>query len=144
MTLTPDQAAEALKDIEVARSRTRTGLNYREGGLHLILWGAVIIAGHLLTDFRPAAAQTIWIAANGLGAAEAALTEPFAVGEHAVAAADLRDARAALVVGCGPVGLAVIAALKLRGFGPVIAADFASVVSESTPDCAWRPERMIT
>jgi threonine dehydrogenase-like Zn-dependent dehydrogenase len=54
------------------------------------------------------------------------LTEPFAVGEHAVAAADLRDASAALVVGCGPVGLAVIAALKSRGFGPVIAADFST------------------
>ena len=30
----------------------------------------------------------------------------------------------ALVVGCGPVGLAVIAALKAAGHGPVIAADF--------------------
>ncbi len=63
---------------------------------------------------------------NGLSAAEAALTEPFAVGEHAVAAADLRTAEAALVVGCGPIGLAVIAALKARGFGPVVAADFAA------------------
>ncbi len=69
MTLTPDQAAEALKDIEAARSRTRTALNYREGALHLILWGALIIVGHVLTDFRPAAAQGIWIAVNGLGAA---------------------------------------------------------------------------
>lgn len=63
---------------------------------------------------------------NGLSAEHAALTEPMAVGEHAVARADLTDAAAALVVGCGPVGLAVIAALKARGFGPVIAADFAS------------------
>ena len=29
-----------------------------------------------------------------------------------------------MVVGCGPVGLAVIAALKARGLGPVIASDF--------------------
>ncbi len=29
-----------------------------------------------------------------------------------------------LVIGCGPVGLAVIAALKQKGLGPVIAADF--------------------
>ncbi len=62
---------------------------------------------------------------NGLSAAQAALTEPMAVGEHAVAGADLGNAGAALVIGCGPVGLAVIAALKARGFGPVIAADFA-------------------
>ncbi len=62
---------------------------------------------------------------NGLPAEHAALTEPFAVGEHAVASAALDGAAAALVIGCGPVGLAVIAALKARGFGPVIAADFA-------------------
>jgi threonine dehydrogenase-like Zn-dependent dehydrogenase len=54
----------------------------------------------------------------------AALTEPLAVGEHAVGLADLEPGQPALVVGCGPVGLAVIAALKGRGHGPVLAADF--------------------
>jgi threonine dehydrogenase-like Zn-dependent dehydrogenase len=61
---------------------------------------------------------------NGLSDAAAAMTEPFAVGEHAVAQAALEDKAVALVLGCGPVGLAVIAALKRRGFGPVLAADF--------------------
>ena len=54
----------------------------------------------------------------------AALTEPLAVGEHAVGLADLHPGQPCLVVGCGPVGLAVIAALKGRGHGPVLAADF--------------------
>jgi threonine dehydrogenase-like Zn-dependent dehydrogenase len=54
----------------------------------------------------------------------AALTEPLAVGEHAVGLADLDQGQPCLVVGCGPVGLAVIAALKARGHGPVLAADF--------------------
>src|SRR5580700_4005738 len=54
----------------------------------------------------------------------AALTEPLAVGEHAVGLADLTEGQPCLVVGCGPVGLAVIAALKGRGHGPVLAADF--------------------
>ena len=54
----------------------------------------------------------------------AALTEPLAVGEHAVGLADLDEGQPCLVVGCGPVGLAVIAALKGRGHGPVLAADF--------------------
>jgi threonine dehydrogenase-like Zn-dependent dehydrogenase len=54
----------------------------------------------------------------------AALTEPLAVGEHAVGLAELRAGQPCLVVGCGPVGLAVIAALKGRGHGPVLAADF--------------------
>jgi threonine dehydrogenase-like Zn-dependent dehydrogenase len=54
----------------------------------------------------------------------AALTEPLAVGEHAVNLAGLVEGQPCLVVGCGPVGLAVIASLKARGHGPVLAADF--------------------
>jgi threonine dehydrogenase-like Zn-dependent dehydrogenase len=54
----------------------------------------------------------------------AALTEPLAVGEHAVGLAGPQPGQPCLVVGCGPVGLAVIAALKGRGHGPVLAADF--------------------
>jgi len=61
---------------------------------------------------------------NGLATEHAALTEPFAVGLHAVAKARMDANSIALVVGCGPVGLAVIAALKAQGRGPVIAADF--------------------
>jgi threonine dehydrogenase-like Zn-dependent dehydrogenase len=61
---------------------------------------------------------------NGLPTDQAALTEPFAVGAHAVAKARLDKDSVCLVVGCGPVGLAVIASLKAAGHGPVIAADF--------------------
>lgn len=61
---------------------------------------------------------------NGLSTEHAALTEPFAVGAHAVAKARMEPRSVALVVGCGPVGLAVIAALKAQGHGPVIATDF--------------------
>jgi threonine dehydrogenase-like Zn-dependent dehydrogenase len=61
---------------------------------------------------------------NGLPTDKAALTEPFAVGLHAVVKARLEPKAVCLVVGCGPVGLAVIAALKAQGHGPVIAADF--------------------
>jgi threonine dehydrogenase-like Zn-dependent dehydrogenase len=61
---------------------------------------------------------------NGLPTDKAVLTEPFAVGAHAVAKARLEPDSVALVVGCGPVGLAVITGLKARGHGPVIAADY--------------------
>jgi threonine dehydrogenase-like Zn-dependent dehydrogenase len=61
---------------------------------------------------------------NGLATEHAALTEPMAVGVHAVAKARLDPDDAPLVIGCGPVGLAVIAALKLRGIHPIVAADF--------------------
>jgi threonine dehydrogenase-like Zn-dependent dehydrogenase len=61
---------------------------------------------------------------NGLSSERAALTEPLAVGEHAVAKGEPAADHVFMVVGCGPVGLAVIASLKARGLGPVIAADF--------------------
>jgi threonine dehydrogenase-like Zn-dependent dehydrogenase len=61
---------------------------------------------------------------DSLDTAMAALTEPLAVGEHAVGLSGLQPGQPCLVVGCGPVGLAVIAALKGRGHGPVLAADF--------------------
>ena len=59
-----------------------------------------------------------------LSADHAALTEPMAVGLHAVrrGGATLQDVP--LVIGCGPVGLAVIAALRLRDVRPIVAADF--------------------
>jgi 2-desacetyl-2-hydroxyethyl bacteriochlorophyllide A dehydrogenase len=63
---------------------------------------------------------------NGLPTEHAALTEPLAVGVHAVEKANLTGDEAPLVVGCGPVGLAVIAALKLKGIHPIVAADFSS------------------
>jgi len=61
---------------------------------------------------------------NGLATDHAALTEPMAVGVHAVAKARLQPDDAPLVIGCGPVGLAVIAALRLHGIRPIVAADF--------------------
>jgi len=61
---------------------------------------------------------------EGTPASSAALTEPMAVGYHAVNKAGLSGSEAVLVLGCGPVGLAVITALKARGIGPILAADF--------------------
>ncbi len=61
---------------------------------------------------------------NGLPPELAALTEPMAVGLHAVGLGGLGPHDVPLVIGCGPVGLAVIAALKLRGAMPIVAADF--------------------
>jgi threonine dehydrogenase-like Zn-dependent dehydrogenase len=61
---------------------------------------------------------------NGLATDHAALTEPMAVGVHAVRKARLTPEDAPLVIGCGPVGLAVIAALRLAKVEPIVAADF--------------------
>lgn len=61
---------------------------------------------------------------NGLATDLAAMTEPMSVGYHGVQMARLQGDELPLVIGCGPVGLAVITALKLKGVGPIIAADF--------------------
>lgn len=61
---------------------------------------------------------------NGLSTECAALTEPMAVGLHAVNKARLEANDVPLVIGCGPVGFSVIAALRLNGVRPIVAADF--------------------
>jgi threonine dehydrogenase-like Zn-dependent dehydrogenase len=63
---------------------------------------------------------------NGLSDAQASMTEPFAVGEHAVARSAAGPDTINMIVGCGPVGLAVLAALKARGWGPIIASDYST------------------
>jgi len=61
---------------------------------------------------------------NGLDHRHAALTEPMAVGLHAVNKSGIQRGETALVVGCGPIGIAVIAALRTRGVESIVAADF--------------------
>lgn len=61
---------------------------------------------------------------NGLSPELAAMTEPLAVGVHAVEKSRITSGDAALILGLGPVGLACIAELKMRGIGPIIGADF--------------------
>jgi threonine dehydrogenase-like Zn-dependent dehydrogenase len=61
---------------------------------------------------------------SGLTAEMAALTEPLAVGVHAVAKSRITSGESAIVLGCGPVGLACVADMKMRGIGPIVAADF--------------------
>ena len=61
---------------------------------------------------------------NGLSPELAALTEPLAVGVHAVEKSRIAPGDAAVVLGLGPVGLACIAELRMRGIGPIIGADF--------------------
>ena len=62
----------------------------------------------------------------GLSAGIAAMTEPLAVGVHAVAKSRITSNESAIVLGCGPVGLACIAAMKMRKVGPIVAADFSA------------------
>jgi threonine dehydrogenase-like Zn-dependent dehydrogenase len=62
---------------------------------------------------------------NGLEPELGALTEPMAVALHAVRRGELKKSTVAIVIGCGPIGLAVICMLKARGVRTVVASDFA-------------------
>ncbi|HUF52475.1 MAG TPA: zinc-binding dehydrogenase [Dehalococcoidia bacterium] len=61
---------------------------------------------------------------EGLDPRHAALTEPMAVGVHAVARSAITEREGAIVLGCGPIGLAIVAGLRLKNIEPIIAADY--------------------
>jgi threonine dehydrogenase-like Zn-dependent dehydrogenase len=63
---------------------------------------------------------------NGLDPRHAALTEPMAVGLHAVNKSAIQSDETALVLGCGPIGIAIIAGLRLRGVETIVAADYST------------------
>ncbi|HEX5276092.1 MAG TPA: zinc-binding dehydrogenase [Fluviicoccus sp.] len=64
---------------------------------------------------------------NGLSPVDAALTEPLAVAWHAVLRGEVKSSDVAIVIGCGPVGLAIICLLKARGVREIVASDFSPV-----------------
>jgi len=72
---------------------------------------------------------------NGLNVDRAALTEPMAVGLHAVNRAEMKARDVAIVIGCGPVGLAVIASLKAKGVKTIVASDFSAKRRELARKC---------
>jgi threonine dehydrogenase-like Zn-dependent dehydrogenase len=61
---------------------------------------------------------------NGLPSDVAALTEPLAVAWHAVRRGEIGKRDVAIVIGCGPIGLAVILALKAKGVRTIVASDY--------------------
>jgi threonine dehydrogenase-like Zn-dependent dehydrogenase len=75
-------------------------------------------------EYMPLAERMLLPVPPGMNPDHAALVEPIAVGIHAANHARLGTDDVALVIGCGPIGLAVIAALKMRGVSPIIASDY--------------------
>jgi threonine dehydrogenase-like Zn-dependent dehydrogenase len=72
---------------------------------------------------------------NGLPPEIGVLTEPMAIGYHAVRRAEIDKKDVAIVIGCGPVGLAVIAMLKAKGVRTVVASDFSSTRRQLARAC---------
>lgn len=61
---------------------------------------------------------------NGLSPEVAVLTEPMAIGHHAVNRSEITRKDASVVIGCGPVGLAIICLLKTKGIETIVASDY--------------------
>jgi 2-desacetyl-2-hydroxyethyl bacteriochlorophyllide A dehydrogenase len=93
-----------------------------EAGLKPIVYSNELLGGFgeqmLLT------AELLLPVPNGLVPEHAALAEPMAVGLHAVNRSGIEAGQSALVIGCGPVGLAIIAELARRGVEPIVAAEY--------------------
>jgi threonine dehydrogenase-like Zn-dependent dehydrogenase len=60
---------------------------------------------------------------NGLSPDVSVLTEPMAVAWHAVRRSEIRKRDVAVVIGCGPIGLAVMCMLKAKGVRTIVASD---------------------
>jgi len=72
---------------------------------------------------------------NALPPDLSALTEPMAIGWHAVRRSEIAKRQVAIVIGCGPIGLAVICLLKARGVATIVASDFSAVRRELASRC---------
>ncbi len=92
------------------------------GGLDMIVYSNSTVGGY--SERMLLSAPLLLPVPNGLDARHAALTEPMAVGLHAVNTSKIERGESALVIGCGPIGIAIIAALRYRGVENIVAADF--------------------
>jgi hypothetical protein len=60
MTLSPQDAAAALRDIQAAESRSATLREYQRAAPHFIIWGILWAVGYGLSDVFPAQANAVW------------------------------------------------------------------------------------
>jgi threonine dehydrogenase-like Zn-dependent dehydrogenase len=72
---------------------------------------------------------------NGLPTDVATLTEPLAVAWHAIRRSEVKHKDVAVVIGCGPVGLAVISLLKAYGVKAIVASDFSPGRRKLAQEC---------
>ncbi|PRC45346.1 alcohol dehydrogenase, partial [Mycobacterium sp. ITM-2017-0098] len=97
-------------------------LRRANGGVHLI--GLSPRAPGAYAEQVVTEAALTFVVPNGLDPAIAALTEPMSIALHAIHRSEITQKDVAIVIGCGPVGLAVICHLKARGVRTIVASDF--------------------
>lgn len=123
----------AAKEFKVGSPVVSFPMMRAAGGVHMtglspLAPGAY--AEHVLTE-----AAMSFVVPNGPDLDTAALTEPMAVALHAVRRSQIRKRDVAVVVGCGPVGLAVICHLKSLGVHTIVASDFSETRREMASRC---------
>ncbi len=96
----------------------------REGTMHMIGFSPVATGAY--AEKIVVEEAFLFDVDNGYSVEQAALTEPMAVAWHAVRTSRVAKGETAVVVGCGPIGLAVILMLKARGVRHVVASDYSS------------------
>nr|WP_090273882.1 zinc-binding dehydrogenase [Mycolicibacterium komanii]CRL66738.1 alcohol dehydrogenase [Mycolicibacterium komanii] len=103
------------------------------GGVHMT--GLSPLAPGAYAEHVLAEASMSFVVPNGLDLDIAALTEPMAVALHAVRRSQVGKRDVAIVIGCGPVGLAVICHLKSLGVQTIVASDFSATRREMASRC---------
>jgi threonine dehydrogenase-like Zn-dependent dehydrogenase len=103
------------------------------GGVHLV--GLSPLTPGAYAEQVVTEAALTFVVPNGLDPAVAALTEPMSVALHAVRRSEITGKDVAIVLGCGPVGLAVICHLKARGVRTIVASDFSAGRRELATRC---------
>jgi threonine dehydrogenase-like Zn-dependent dehydrogenase len=113
------------------RCRKATSTGTRVVALPLLRWSSGVDTVGLSMHAPGAYAEQMLVeeslmmpVPNGLSSDVAALTEPMAVAWHAVRRGEVRKRTVAIVIGCGPIGLAVILLLKAKGVRTVVASDY--------------------
>jgi threonine dehydrogenase-like Zn-dependent dehydrogenase len=97
---------------------------FDESGLYMVGYSDVYPGGY--GEYLCLADMLALKVPNGLDPHVAALTEPMAVSVHAVNRSGIGPGDAAVVLGCGPVGLAVIAALRSIGVETIVGSDLSA------------------
>jgi threonine dehydrogenase-like Zn-dependent dehydrogenase len=119
-----ERGRRAPKEFKVGAPVVSFPLVRAHGAVHLTGLSPLAPGGYAEQVLVEAAMS--FVVPNGLSLDIAALTEPMAVALHAVRRSEIGKRDAAVVIGCGPVGLAVICHLKARGVRAIVASDFSA------------------
>lgn len=69
MSLSRDEAAVALRDVERTQRRSQSAFSYRGAAPFFMLWGAIWVVGYGTSELSPQNAGWVWLASSVMGTA---------------------------------------------------------------------------